>query len=215
VTAIDAIESAQTNVLDRLATHTSLRQAFQKERKLRADCSDAYQKLHSKYGQQFTDLQNMSTQCHSLNQQLNGAQGTISDLEWKIGNLEKDREEAIQEHQNELASATDVINSTQQRINKLEKDRDHMMREHQSAMTDAADRTTIAEQKMRELEEKCSILEAHKLSESAEQNPLSRSKKRQSPENESETSSHGPTTRGRKRRYVAMLKGADTIEVSV
>jgi chromosome segregation ATPase len=175
VAARDAIESAQTNMLDRLATHTSLRQAFQQERKLRADCSDAYQKLHSKYGQQLIDLQNMSTQCNSLNQQLNGAQGTISSLEWKIDNLEKEREEAIQQHQNELANTTDFIDASQQRINKLEKDRDHMMLEHQSAMADAADRTTIAEKKMRELEEKCSILEAHKLSESAE---VLRSKKR-------------------------------------
>jgi chromosome segregation ATPase len=157
----------------------------------------------------------MSTQCHSLSQQLNGAQGTISDLERKIGNLEKERGEAIQEHQNELADATYVIDATQERIYTLEKDRDYIMQEHQSAMADAADRTIIAEQKLRELKEKYSILEAHTLSESAEQNPLSRSKKRQRSENESETSSHGPTTRGRKRRYVAMLKGADTIEVSV
>ena len=46
-------------------------------------------------------------------------------------------------------------------------------------MTDAADYTTIVEQKMRKLKEKCSILEAHKLSELAE---VSRSKKRQRPD---------------------------------
>jgi hypothetical protein len=81
-------------------------------------------------------------------------------------------------------------------------------------MTDAADYTTIVEQKMRKLKEKCSILEAHKLSESAE---VSRSKKRQRP-NESGISSQERSrlvTRGRKRRSVAIPKGADIIIVSV
>ena len=45
-------------------------------------------------------------------------------------------------------------------------------------MADVANRTTITEKKMCELKEKCSILEAHKLSELAE---VLRSKKRQRP----------------------------------
>jgi hypothetical protein len=46
-------------------------------------------------------------------------------------------------------------------------------------MADAANRTIITEKKIRKLKEKCSILEAHKLSELAE---VSRSKKRQRPD---------------------------------
>jgi hypothetical protein len=73
-------------------------------------------------------------------------------------------------------------------------------------MADAVNRTTIIEQKIRELEGKCSILEAEVL----------RSKKRQSPKPETISQEQSrPATRGRKRRYTAMLNRADTIIVSV
>jgi chromosome segregation ATPase len=147
----------------------SERAVAEQERTLRLQCSDAYKRLHTKYGQMLQDLRDTSSNGVSLQRQLDDARGVISTYESDIEGYQRrlnDHANSVQMAEQEAARAKQLESTVRQ----LEEEKAVMAeklesaQEYRAGFSIAANRLGAAEQKISELEkEKEGMVQAHQF----------------------------------------------------